>query len=43
MEHEIEFLNEKCKKLKKGDPDLGFFKELIETIEYNKSSLLEDM
>jgi hypothetical protein len=43
MEHEIEFLNAKCKKIKSGDPDLDFFKDLVETLEYNKNSRLEDL
>jgi hypothetical protein len=43
MEHEIEYLNAKCKKLKSADPDLDFFKDLVETLEYNKKTLLEDM
>ena len=43
MEHEIEYLNAKCKKIKSGDPDLDFFKDLVETLEYNKNSRLEDL
>lgn len=43
MEHEIEYLNAKCKKFKKGDPDLDFYKDLVETVEYNKKNRFEEL
>lgn len=38
MDHEIEYLKNKCKKLKGGD--LEFFQSEIENLEFNKTSLV---
>ena len=38
MDHEIEYLKNKCKKLKGGD--LEFFQSEIENLEFNKESLV---
>ena len=37
MEHEIEYLKAKCKKLK-GE-DLNFYQQEVENIEFNKTTL----